>query len=79
MKTINNLNIKFVSIRDKQEVMGTGVTDSSAMIPKRINANMSIELNEKLKGIALELNVNVTEIIRSVLTAFVDSYNGRLK
>jgi hypothetical protein len=66
MKTIENLNITSLNIRNKTEVMG-----STKSYCKRLNLSLDNELNIKLQGIAETLNVNATEIIRQIISVII--------
>jgi hypothetical protein len=66
MKTIKNLNITSLNIRNKTEVMG-----STKSYYKRLNLSLDYELNIKLQEIAETLNVNATEIIRQIISVII--------
>lgn len=69
MKTIDNLNITSISIRNKCEVMG-----STKDYKKRLGILLSKETNDKLQMISDDLNANVTEIIRQSVSVILDKY-----
>ena len=79
MRKIDNLGINVVCIRDKQETMRTGITDSSERTPRRMSARINNDLNQKVTAISIELNVNTTEIIRALVNAFTDAYERKMK
>ena len=68
MKTIDNLNITSLSVRNKSEVMG-----STKDYKARLNLNLSKEMNDKLQRISEDLNANVTEIIRQVINSIISN------
>lgn len=71
MKTIENLNITSLNIRNKTEVMG-----STKSYYKRLNLSIDDGLNLKLQEISDTLNVNVTEIIRQIISVIVCKCEG---
>ena len=68
MKTIDNLNITSISIRNKCEVMG-----STKDYKARLGLNLSKEMNDKLQLISNDLDANVTEIIRQTINTLTEA------
>lgn len=68
MKTIDNLNITSISIRNKCEVMG-----STKDYKARLGLNLSKEMNDKLQLISNDLDANVTEIVRQTINLIISS------
>lgn len=66
MKTVDNLNISYLSIRNKSEVMG-----STKDYTSRFGLRLPKQMNDKLQSIADDLNVNVTELIRQAIILLI--------
>lgn len=66
MKTVDNLNITSLSIRNKSEVMG-----ETKNCNRRVVVHLPKHMNDRLQEISNEMNVNVTEIIRQAINSLL--------
>ena len=66
MKTIDNLNITSLSVRNKSEVMG-----ETKNCEGRLGIRLSKQTNDRLQIIADELNANATEMIRQAVITLI--------
>lgn len=69
MKTIDNLNITSITLRETKELYGSGKE-----YKKRIGIMIEDEINDRLKNISADIGIKSTEIIRQSIATVLEKY-----
>ena len=70
MKTINNIEIKQLTVRTIEEISMSSIPDE-----KNLSVKISKEQHRKLKVIAFNTGTAMSEIVRSFLEQFLEQYH----